>query len=130
MKIDQIMQQSFSDFIQDGFQLETEKLGVSRTYRICKALLRMEIKMDFREDTVDFKVKRGTTVLLLIEKETVMLNAPLQGLDSLMSAIHKEYAQLGNRGLTSAQLQRMMASFAEFLCANWGVIAPSDWKEQ
>ena len=86
--------------------------------------------MDFREDTVDFKVKCGTTVLLLIEKETVMLNAPLQALDQMMSAIHKEYAQLGNRGLTSAQLQRMMGSFVEFVHANWELIAPRDWEEK
>lgn len=130
MRIDQIMQQCFSDFLQDGFQLEKEKLGVYRTYHICKAPLRMEIKMDFREDTVDFKVKRGTTVLLLIEKEAVMLNAPFQALDQLMSAIHKEYAQLGNRGLTSAQLQRMMGSFVEFVHANWELIAPRDWEEK
>ncbi len=130
MRIDQIMQQCFSDFLKDGFQLEKEKLGVYRTYHVCKAPLRMEIKMDFREDTVDFKVKRGTTVLLLIEKEAVMLNAPLQALDQLMSAIHKEYAQLGDRGLTSAQLQRMVASFVEFLRTNWGLIAPLDWEEK
>lgn len=122
MRTDQLIQQSFSDFLRDGFRLEKEKVAQYAAYRICKECLRIEVSIDFREDTVDFKIKCGTTVGLLIQTEEVMINAPVQGLDCLMTVLRNEYAQIGNRGLTSAQLQRMMNAFADFLHVNWAVI--------
>lgn len=122
MKLDRLIYQSFSALIQHGFHIEREKVALNIIYRICKGCLRIIISIDLREDTIDFKIKRGTKVLLLIQAEDVMVNAPFKAFNRLMTIIHNEYTQIGKHGLTLVQLQRIMNAFSNFLVENWDVL--------
>ena len=125
MKLDRLIHQSFSTLILHGFHIEREKIALTIIYRIYKECFRIIVSIDFREDTIDFEIKRGTTVLLLIQAEDVMVNAPFRAFDRLMTIIHNEYAQIGNHGLTLTQLQRIMNAFVDFLVENWSVLGSS-----